>query len=327
MGMLVEGKWRAGPLITESDGGRFKRTKSTMRSWITPDGTAGPTGKAGYRAEPGRYHLYVSYACPWAHRTLIFRRLKSLDEIISLSVVHWHMGENGWSFTEGPGVIADPVLSADYLHHLYSAAEPTYTGKVTVPVLWDRQTDTIVSNESADIIRMMNSAFDGIGAAKGDYYPELSRDEIDRMNERVYETVNNGVYKAGFARTQEAYEEAVAPLFETLAWLEERLSQRQYLMGDTITEADWRLFTTLLRFDSVYYSHFKCNVRRLIDYPNLWPYTRDLYQQDGVAETVRMDHIKGHYYTSQPQVDPTGIVPVGPQIDFAAPQTRQSMAV
>ena len=326
MGKLVDGTWRAAPLITEGEGGRFERADSVLRSWITRDGSAGPTGKAGYRAEPGRYHLYVSYACPWASRTLIFRRLKGLEDIVSLSVAHWHMGENGWSFADGPGVIPDPVLDAEYLHQLYSAADPRYTGKVTVPVLWDKQTGTIVSNESADIIRMLNSAFDEVGAAEGDYYPAALRDEIDTVNDRVYETVNNGVYKAGFARTQKAYDEAVGPLFETLDWLDDRLLRRRYLMGDRTTEADWRLFTTLVRFDSVYYSHFKCNIRRLIDYPSLWPYTRDLYQQDGVRDTVRMDHIKGHYYTSQPQVDPTGIVPAGPDIDFEAPQRRQSKA-
>lgn len=326
MGMLVNGEWRAGPLIGGSEDGHFRRDASKLRNWVTRDGTAGPSGAGGYRAEPDRYHLYVSYACPWAHRTLIFRRLKGLEPLISLSVVHWHMGENGWSFADGPGVIADPVIGADYLHQLYSAAEPDYTGKVTVPVLWDRRTGTIVSNESADIIRMMNSAFDDVGASERDYYPEPLRDEIDSVNERVYETVNNGVYKAGFATTQDAYEEAAGALFETLDWLDARLSQRRYLMGDHPTEADWRLFTTLLRFDAVYYSHFKCNVRRLVDYANLWPYARDLYQQDGVAETVHMDHIKGHYYTSQPQVDPTGIVPIGPDIDFSAPQRRMSLA-
>lgn len=325
MGKLVNGKWCEESLIAESDDGRFNRPDSVLRDWITPGDAARPIGKKEFEADRYRYHLYVSYACPWAHRTLIFRRLKALESIISLSVVHWHMGSKGWSFHDGPGVIPDPVFGADYLHQVYSAAVPGYTGKVTVPVLLDLHTRTIINNESADIIRMLNVSFDELGASDNDYYPENQRSEIDAINDRVYKTVNNGVYKAGFATSQDAYDEAVAPLFETLDWLDERLSDNRYLMGDNITEADWRLFTTLVRFDAVYYSHFKCNLRRLMDYANLWPYTRDLYQQSGVAETVRLDHIKGHYYTSQPQVDPTGIVPAGPIIDFAVPHRRDTI--
>ena len=326
MGMLVDGKWEKKPLVDHEDDGAFDRDPSVLRNWVTADGSPGPTGDGGYAAERGRYHLYVSYACPWAHRTLIFRKIKKLEDIIGLSVVHWHMGENGWTFEDGPGVVPDPINNADFLHQVYTASEPDYTGKVTVPVLWDRETGRIVSNESADIIRMMNSAFDEVGAAPGDYYPEGLRDEIDQVNDCVYETVNNGVYKTGFASSQEAYEDAVYPLFETLDGLDARLAKNRYLMGDRVTEADWRLLTTLFRFDAVYYSHFKCNLRRLIDYPNLWPYTRDLYQHDGVSTTVHLDHIKGHYYTSQPQVDPTGVVPAGPLIDFTAPARRDKVS-
>ena len=326
MGLLVDGEWRDQWYDTKATGGRFKRDISRFRNWVTPDGEAGSTGASDFRAEAGRYHLYVSYACPWAHRTLIFRKLKGLEDMISLSVVHWYMAENGWTFADGDGVIPDPINNADYMYQVYQAADASYTGRVTVPVLWDKKKSTIVSNESADIIRMFNSAFDGIGATEGDYYPEPLRGEIDEINARVYSTVNNGVYKAGFATTQGAYEEAVEPLFESLEWLDGRLSERRYLLGDRITEADWRLFTTLLRFDPVYVGHFKCNKRRIVDYPNLWPYVRDLYQVPGVADTVHMDHIKSHYYASHDTINPTRIVPVGPDIDFTEPHGRDKLS-
>lgn len=326
MGLLVDGEWRDQWYDTKATGGRFKRDTSRFRNWITGDGRAGPSGASGFQAEAGRYHLYVSYACPWAHRTLIFRKLKGLEDMIPVSVVHWYMAENGWTFADGDGVVADPIHDADYMYQVYQAADSSYTGRVTVPVLWDKHKNTIVSNESADIIRMFNSAFDGIGATEGDYYPEDLREEIDEVNARVYTTVNNGVYKAGFATTQEAYEEAVEPLFESLDWLDGRLSTQRYLLGDRITEADWRLFTTLLRFDPVYVGHFKCNRRRIVDYPNLWPYVRDLYQVPGVAETVHMDHIKAHYYGSHETINPTRIVPVGPDIDFSEPHGRDKLS-
>ena len=322
MGLLVDGRWQDQWYDTKSTGGRFKRDISRFRNWITANGAAGPTGDGGFGAEAGRYHLYVSYACPWAHRTLIFRKLKGLEDMISLSVVHWYMAENGWTFADGDGVVADPIHDAEYMYQVYQAADASYTGRVTVPVLWDKERGTIVSNESADIIRMFNSAFDGIGAAEGDYCPKSLRDEIDEINARVYSTVNNGVYKAGFATTQEAYEEAVEPLFESLEWLDDRLSTQRYLVGDRISEADWRLFTTLLRFDPVYVGHFKCNRRRIVDFEHLWPYVRDLYQVPGVAGTVHMDHIKSHYYVSHETINPTRIVPVGPEIDFSEPHGR-----
>jgi len=326
MGLLVDGEWRDQWYDTKATGGRFKRDISRFRNWVTADGRAGPTGASGFAAEPGRYHLYVSFACPWAHRTLIFRKLKGLDDMISLSVVHWYMAENGWTFAEGDGVVADPIHDADYMYQVYQAADSSYTGRVTVPVLWDKEKNTIVSNESADIIRMFNSAFDTIGATEGDYYPEPLRDEIDEVNARVYSTVNNGVYKSGFATTQEAYKEAVEPLFESLEWLDGRLSTQRYLLGDRITEADWRLFTTLLRFDPVYVGHFKCNRRRIVDFENLWPYVRDLYQVPGVADTVHMDHIKSHYYGSHDTINPTRIVPVGPDIDYSEPHGRDALS-
>ncbi|HZW48389.1 MAG TPA: glutathione S-transferase family protein, partial [Microvirga sp.] len=285
----------------------------------------GPMGTGGFRAEPGRYHLYVSLACPWAHRTLIMRRLKGLEEMIGLSVVHWRMLEHGWTFEEGPGTIPDPIHGAQYLHQIYTAAEPSYTGRVTVPVLWDRASATIVSNESAEIIRMFNAAFDGIGAKPGDYYPQALRAEIDPLNTRIYDNVNNGVYKAGFATTQHAYDEAVRPLFETLDWLDARLASQRYLCGDILTEADIRLFTTLVRFDPVYVGHFKCNLRRIADYPNLSGYLRDLYQTGGIAETVNLQHIKGHYYESHRNINPTGIVPLGPVMDLDAPHGRERL--
>ena len=325
MGLLMEGVWRDRWYDTAATGGRFVRKDSAFRNWVTPDGAPGPTGRGGFRAEPGRYHLYVSLACPWAHRALVMRALKRLEGAVSVSAVHWLMREHGWTFAEGPGVVPDTVNGADFLHQVYTAADPRHTGRVTVPVLWDKQEGTIVSNESSEIIRMLNSAFDGVGAKPGDYYPEPLRPEIDALNARVYDTVNNGVYKAGFATTQEAYEEAVRPLFETLGWLEERLADRRFILGDALTEADIRLWTTLARFDAVYVGHFKCNLRRLVDFPHLWPYARDVFQTPGVAGTVNFEHIKRHYYESHRTVNPTGIVPVGPALDFAAPHGRERL--
>jgi putative glutathione S-transferase len=292
---------------------------------VTPDGTAGPGGDSGFEAEAGRYHLYVSLACPWAHRTLIFRKLKKLEDMIDVSVVHHFMGDQGWTFETDEAATGDRLFGADRLHQIYTRAKSDYTGRVTVPVLWDKKTGTIVSNESSEIIRMFNSAFDGLTGDTQDFYPEALRAEIDAVNERVYDTVNNGVYKSGFATTQEAYEEAVTPLFETLDWLEERLSRQRYLVGDRITEADWRLFTTLVRFDPVYVGHFKCNIRRIADYPNLSAYTRELYQMPGVAGTVNMHHIKAHYYGSHETINPTRIVPAGPDIDFSEPHGRDRL--
>jgi len=317
MGLLVDGVWQDQWYDTGSQKGRFVRSESRFRNWVTADGSAGPTGEGGFKAEAGRYHLYVSYACPWAHRTLIFRALKGLESMISLSVVNWHMGALGWTFAPGPGVIPDPIHQAKALSDVYVAADPKYSGRVTVPVLWDKQRRTIVSNESSEIIRMLNGAFDGLGARPGDYYPQDLRAEIDALNARIYDTVNNGVYKAGFATSQEAYEEALKPLFETLDWLEERLAAGRYLCGDRVTEADWRLFTTLLRFDPVYVGHFKCNIRRIADYRQLSRYLVALLGFSGVRATVHLDHIKNHYYGSHKTINPTGIVPVGPELDWA----------
>lgn len=323
MGLLLEGIWQDQWYDTAKSGGRFIRSESQFRNWITPDGSPGPTGRGGFKAEPGRYHLYISQACPWAHRATIFRALKGLESMIPLSVVHWLMGEQGWSFVPARGVVADGVNGTEFLHQVYTKAVPDYSGRVTVPVLWDKAQGTIVNNESADILRMFNSAFDGVGAVPGDYCLDDLRPEIDALNARIYETVNNGVYRAGFATTQAAYEEAVMALFETLDWLEARLARQRWLCGARQTEADWRLFPTLLRFDLVYVGHFKCNLRRLQDYPNLWSYTRELYQTPGVAATVDIEHIKKHYYMSHKAINPTGIVPRGPLVDFTAPPTRR----
>src|SRR4051812_21424461 len=283
MGMLVDGEWRDVWYDTAASDGRFERKASAFRNWVTADGAPGPSGAGGFTAERGRYHLYVSLACPWAHRTLIMRRLKGLENDVSLSVVHWHMRERGWTFAAGPGVIGDPIHGAETLSQVYVAAEAHYTGRVTVPVLWDKAQGTIVSNESAEITRMFNSAFDGVGAAPGDYYPAHLRAEIDAINARVYAEVNNGVYRAGFATTQAAYEEAVVTPFGALDWLEGVLSGSRFLTGEALTEADIRLFTTLVRFDAVYHGHFKCNLRRVTDYPALWRFTRDVYNLPGVA--------------------------------------------
>ncbi|HZD52932.1 MAG TPA: glutathione S-transferase family protein [Woeseiaceae bacterium] len=317
MGLLVDGRWVDQWYDTKSTDGRFVRSVSAFRNWITPDGSPGPSGTGGFRAEAGRYHLYVSLACPWAHRTLVFRKLKNLEGRISLSVVHWLMLDHGWTFAPGEGVIPDPIHHAAYLYQVYTAAAPDYSGRATVPVLWDRHTATIVNNESSEIIRMLNSAFDGLEDVPPlDFYPPHLREEIEALNARIYETVNNGVYRAGFATTQTAYEEAVVPLFETLDWLDRRLEKQRYLTGGAVTEADWRLFTTLVRFDAVYHGHFKCNIRRIVDYQNLWRFLRDLYDQPGIADTVNFLHIKRHYYGSHRTINPTGIVPVGPAIDF-----------
>lgn len=322
MGLLIDGEWYDQWYDTSATGGRFVRKDSAYRNWVTPDGAAGPSGTGGFAAAADRYHLYVSLACPWAHRTLIMRALKGLEAMIPVSVVHWRMLEHGWTFEDGSGVVADPIHGAAYLHQVYTAADPHYSGRVTVPILWDKQTGTIVSNESSEIIRMLGTAFDGLGATAGDYYPEAQRAEIDALNTRIYDTLNNGVYKAGFATSQAAYEEAIAPLFDTLDWLEQRLATRRYLLGDRMSEADIRLFTTLVRFDAVYVGHFKCNLRRIVDYPHLWRYTRTIFSLPGVAETVNMQHIKGHYYESHKTINPTGIVPVGPVLDFALDDAR-----
>ena len=319
MGMLIDGHWEDQPLVV-AERGKFVRRDSSFRNWITADGAS------GFKAEPGRYHLYVAFACPWAHRTLIMRALKSLQDMISISVVHWLMRDNVWTFAPAPGVVPDPVGAADYLYQVYQRADASYTGRATVPVLWDLQTNTIVNNESSEILRMLGSAFDAVGATPGDYYPAPLRAEIDALNARIYDTLNNGVYKSGFATTQEAYEEAVFPLFDTLDFLEERLSANRYLCGDQLTEADIRLLPTLLRFDSVYVTHFKCNIRRIVDYPNLWAYTRDLVQRPQIAATFNLDHCKRHYFGSHLHINPTGIVPVGPKLDFNAPQDRAALS-
>ncbi|MGA3402493.1 MAG: glutathione S-transferase family protein [Acetobacteraceae bacterium] len=325
MGLLIDGVWHEQDPDAAKAGatsGRFERQDTAFRNWVTPDGRPGPTGHDGFAASAGRYHLYVSLACPWAHRTLIVRALKGLEQIVPVSVTHWLMAEHGWTFAQGEGVIPDPLFNSRYLHELYSRADPSYSGRATVPVLWDKHTQTIVNNESSEIIRMFNTAFDAVGSKPGDFYPKDKREEIDAVNARVYDTLNNGVYKAGFATTQAAYEEAVTPLFDTLDWLEERLGQSRFLLNDNLTEADIRLFTTLVRFDVVYHGHFKCNIRRIMDYRNLWAYTRDIYQLPGVAPTVNFLHIKRHYYMSHKRINPTGIVPVGPALDFEAPAER-----
>lgn len=321
MGLLIDGVWHDRWYDTQKSGGRFVREDSIFHNWVTSDGSS------GFKAEPNRYHLYISYACPWASRTLIFRKLKRLENVISISVLHWHMGENGWEFREGPGCTPDHANGASRLYEVYLKAKPDYTGRVTVPVLWDKHQKTIVNNESAEIIRMFNRAFDAWGDDSVDFYPQELRTEIDAINETIYHNVNNGVYRAGFATSQQAYEEAFDALFATLDELESRLSRKRYLVGNRITEADWRLFTTMVRFDPVYYGHFKCNKRRLVDYPDLWSYTRELYQVRGVAETVNLHHIKAHYYGSHKSLNPTGIVPKGPEVDCTAPHDRERLSL
>ncbi len=316
MGMLIDGVWHDRWYDTASTGGAFRRQQSAFRDAVSADGST------GFKAEPGRYHLYVSLACPWAHRTLIVRALKRLEGVISVSGTDPLMAEQGWFFSDHPGATADTVNCKTFLHEVYTLSDPAYTGRVTVPVLWDRQERRILNNESSEIIRMLNSAFDAWGDPSVDFYPAPLRAEIDEVNAWVYDTVNNGVYKAGFATTPEAYEEAFDSLFASLDRLEARLSRRRYLVGDRITEADWRLFTTLVRFDAVYVGHFKCNLRRIADYPNLSGYLRDLYQTEGIAGTVNMRHIKGHYYESHATINPTGVVPLGPVTDLEAPHGR-----
>ncbi len=322
MGMLVDGKWHDVWYDTKASKGRFVRSEAQFRNWVTSDGSPGPSGRGGFRAEPDRYHLYISLACPWAHRTLILRKLKGLDSMIGLSAVNSFMGTEGWTFEPGPGVIEDSINGARRVYEVYLAADSNYSGRATVPILWDKARNTIASNESKEIIRMFNSAFDEVGATGPDFYPEPLRGQIDELNERIYHTVNNGVYKSGFATTQDAYEEAVTAVFETLDMLEARLATRRYLTGSTITEADWRLWTTLVRFDPVYFGHFKCNVRRIVDYPNLWGYTCDLYQQPGIAETVDIPYIQAHYYGSHESINPHRILPVGPDIDYSVAHDR-----
>ncbi len=317
MGLLVEGQWVDQWRDTKSTGGKFVRPDAKKRNWITADGSAGPSGEGGFPAEAGRYHLYIAHSCPWAHRTMIFRLLKGLTDMISVSVVNAISDANGWNFADGPGVVADPEYGAHFLYEVYQKSDANYTGQVTVPMLWDKQQKTIVSNESSEIIRMFNTAFDGIGALPGDYYPEALRDEIDEVNEQVYHGVNNGVYRTGFATTQEAYDEAYERLFSTLDSLEARLEGQDYLVGNTLTEADWRLFTTLVRFDYVYHGAFRCNKRRIVDYPNLWQHVRRLYNVPGVAETVDVWSIKAHYYASDKLMKQAKIVPLGPDIDLS----------
>ena len=322
MGLLVNGQWVDQWYDTESSKGEFKRQDSLFRNWVTADGEAGPSGEGGFKAEAGRYHLYVSLACPWAHRTLIMRQLKGLEDLISVSVVEPLMLDQGWTFSDQ---YPDHLYGLDYMHQLYTKVLPDLTSRVTVPVLWDKQRELIVSNESAEIIRMLNSAFNDITGNTDDYYPASLREEIDALNEWIYPTINNGVYRAGFATTQEAYEQAFHELFAALDKLDERLSTRRYLTGPQITEADWRLFTTLLRFDAVYFGHFKTNRQRIEDYDNLSAYVRDLFQQPGIAATVDMPYIKKHYYGSHRTINPTGIVPVGQEIDFSRPHSREQL--
>jgi len=320
MGQLVEGVWQQDGDRTKD--GHFVRPPTRFRNWVTPDGKAGPSGEAGFAAEAGRYHLYVSLACPWAHRTVMFRKLKGLENIISMSNVSPDMLKDGWTFNKDEGSSGDDINGKSKLSEIYVLADPKYSGRVSVPVLWDKKKKTIVNNESPEIIRMLNSAFDAFTNVRTDFYPESLRGEIDRINDLVYPNINNGVYRAGFATAQAAYELAFRGVFDTLDELEQILGKQRYLVGNVITEADWRLFSTLIRFDAVYYSHFKCNWRRISDYPNLSNYVRDLYQVPGISETVNLQQIKRHYYNSQRHVNPTGIVPVGPQLDFAAPHDR-----
>ena len=326
MGLLVDGKWQDRWYDTDGNDGEFKRQEQAFRHWITKDGSAGPSGEGGFKAEPGRYHLYVSLACPWAHRTLIFRELKGLQEMIGVTVVEPKMLDNGWELPEserGDSPASSPEAGLDYLYQLYTRVDPEFTGRVTVPVLWDKQQKTIVNNESAEIIRMLNSAFDDVGASSGDYYPKELQEDIDAINEQIYESVNNGVYRAGFATKQSAYERAYTALFDTLGELEQRLGRQRYLCDKQLTEADWRLFTTLVRFDAVYHGHFKCNYRQIREYPQLSGYLRDLYQHPGIAETVNFEHIKTHYYYSHTTINPTQVVPAGPALELDKAHQRE----
>ena len=320
MGLLQKGKWVDQWYDTDHSAGEFVRQDSGFRNWLTPNGEAGPNGEPGFKAEKGRYHLYVSHACPWAHRTLIFRELKQLQDYIDVTVVEPIMLEHGWE-------MSDPLYNFDFLYQLYLKADVSYEGRVTVPVLWDKKTATIVSNESSEIIRMFNTAFNALTGNTTDYYPEALHQRIHDLNDRIYDTINNGVYQAGFAGTQQAYETAFHRLFDSLDWVEDLLTQRRYLAGDQLTEADWRLFTTLIRFDAVYFGHFKTNRQLLADFPSMSAYVRELYQVPGVAETVRFEHIKTHYYVSHRTINPTGVIPVGPVQDFTAPHGRDGLAV
>ncbi len=325
MGLLIEGRWHDQWYDTSTDG-RFKRESAKRRHWVTVDGSPGPSGEGNFKAQAGRYHLYVSLACPWAHRTLILRRLKGLDKLIDVSVVSWLMGENGWTFDTRHGSSGDALDGFEFMHQRYTADDANYSGRVTVPLLWDKQQQCIVSNESADIIRMFNSAFDELTGNTLDFYPVALRGEIDALNQRIYPAINNGVYRAGFATTQAAYEEAFSELFAELDALDKRLGEQRYLAGEYLTEADWRLFTSLIRFDAVYYAHFKCNLRRIEDYPQLSNWLRELYQWPGIAQTLDMAHIKRHYYCSHRNINPSGIVPYGPALDFDRPHDRGRLA-
>ena len=328
MGRLIEGRWSTEWYDTEATKGAFERSAAQFRNWVTPDGAPGPTGTGGFAAAAGRYHLYVSYACPWAHRTLIYRALKGLDPLIGVSVVHPEMLDDGWTFATGfAGTTGDRLHGLPFLRDLYTRADPRYSGRVTVPVLWDRARETIVSNESADIIRMFETAFDGLTGNRDRFRPAGQEAEIEALNARIYDTVNNGVYRAGFATRQEPYDAAVRALFDTLDVLEDRLATRRFLLGDAPTEADWRLFPTLARFDTAYHGHFKCNRARIVDYPNLWAYTRDLWQWPGVGATLHLDHVSRHYHYSHATINPHRIVPIGPRLDFAAPHGRAALQI
>ncbi len=326
MGLLINGEWADQWYDTKATDGKFVRTEAQFRNWITADGAAGPTGQGGFKAESGRYHLYVSLACPWAHRTLIFRALKGLEPHISVSVVHPDMLNDGWIFDDTyPGATVDHLHETTFLRDVYLAAEPGITTRVTVPVLWDTQYNSIVSNESSEIIRMFNSAFNNLTGNHDDFWPLDLRDKIETFNARIYSDINNGVYKCGFATSQNAYDAAVHPLFEALDWLEDHLSTNRYLLGRTLTEADWRLFTTLIRFDPVYHLHFKCNRKRIIDYPNLWGYVRELYQWPGISKTVNMDHIVRHYHYSHNTINPSRILPINPNLDYEGDHRRGAL--
>ena len=326
MGQLVDGTWHDTWYDTKSTGGKFVRSTAKFRNWITADGSAGPSGEGGFKAEVDRYHLYVSFACPWAHRTLIFRKLKGLEDLITVSVVHPDMLGDGWTLdSDYPGATGDTLYGLPFLRDIYLKADPRISGRVTVPILWDKERETVVSNESSEIIRMFNTAFNGITGNADDYWPEDLRKAIEPVNDRIYDTLNNGVYRSGFATSQQAYDEAVAQLFDTMDWLEERLSSNRYLMGNRLTEADWRLVPTLFRFDPVYHTHFKCNRNYLRDYPNLWAYTRELYQWPGVAETVNFDHIVRHYHYSHDSINPHRILPINPKLDWSEPHGRDAL--
>ena len=324
MGLLVDGVWHDTWYDTKSTGGKFQRSQAKFRNWITANGFAGPSGTGGFKAETGRYHMYVSDACPWAHRALIFRQIKDLSDHITISTVHPDMLSDGWSFEKDEyGATGDTLFDLPFARDIYTRADPTFSGRVTVPILWDKQQNTIVSNESSEIIRMFNSAFNDVTGNTDDLWPQHMHDDIEVVNARIYDTLNNGVYRCGFATTQAAYNEAVHPLFDTLDWIEERLGTKRYLLGDRLTEADWRLFTTLIRFDAVYHLHFKCNKKRIVDYPNLWAYTRELYQVEGVAETVNLNHIVRHYHYSHESINPNRIIPINPTLDLMAPHGRR----